>query len=77
LSEQTSIPAFAKERGWIRSHVEALVVDDRDGVDARRLAFLIGNKMTNGAAMKPECLSTVGYGSLNGLDSGFERCDED
>ena len=68
---------FAKERGWIRSHVEALAGEnDRDGVDARRLAFLIGNNMTDSAVVEPECLSTVGYRSLNGLDGRFERPDE-
>jgi len=68
---------FAKERGEIRSHVEAAIGEnDRDGVDARCLAFLIGKNMTNGVVIKPECLSTVGYRSLNGLDGRFERPDE-
>ena len=69
---------FAKERGWIRSHVEALAGEnDRDGIDARRLAFLIGNDMSDSAVIKPECLTTVGYGNLNGVDGSFERGDED
>jgi len=53
---------FAKQRGWIRSHVEALVggEKDRDGVDARRLAFLIGDNMSDSAVIEPEGLSAVG-----------------
>ena len=64
----------AEERGWTQSHVGALVGEnDRDGVDACRLAFLVGNNMADSAVIKPECLSTVGYGNLNGLDgSRFE-----
>jgi hypothetical protein len=69
---------FAKEHGWIRSHVEALVGEnDRDGIDACRLAFLIGNNMTDSAFVEPECLSTVRCGNLKGLDGRFERRDED
>ena len=69
---------LAKEHGWIRSHVETLVGEnDRDGVDACRLAILIGNNMTDSAVVEPECLSTVGYGDLNGLDGRFEGRDED
>jgi len=53
---------FAKQHGWIRSHVEALVggEKDRDGVDARRLAFLIGDNMSDSAVIEPEGLSAVG-----------------
>ena len=39
-------------------------------------AVLPGNNMTNGAIIKPESLSTVGYGDLNGLDGRFKRRDE-
>jgi hypothetical protein len=69
---------FAKEHGWIRSHIEAFVGEnDRDGVDACRLAILIGNNMTDSAVVEPECLSTVGCGNLDRLDGRFEGRDED
>lgn len=69
----------AEERGRTQSRVETLVGEnDRDSVDACRLAFLIGNNMTDSAVIEPECLSTVGYGNLNGLDGcSFERGDVD
>jgi hypothetical protein len=53
---------FAKQHGWVRGYVEALVggEQDRDGVDARRLAFLIGNNVSDSAVIEPEGLSAVG-----------------
>ena len=59
-----AVGKFAKVRGWIRSHFEALVGEnDRDNEDARRLAFLIGNDMTDGAVIKPEWGMGVSTGS--------------
>lgn len=50
-----------KQREWIRSHIEALVGEkDRDGDDSRRLAFLIGNNVSDSAVIEPEGLSAVG-----------------
>jgi hypothetical protein len=69
---------FANEHGRVRSHIEAFVGEkDRDGVEARRLAFLVGNDVCDSAVIEPECLSTVSQGNLDWLDVGLERRDED
>ena len=51
---------------------------NRDGVEARRVAFLILSDITDSAVIKPECFAAVRQGELNGFNAGrLERCDED
>jgi hypothetical protein len=50
---------FAKQHGWIRSYLVG-GEKDRDGVDARRIAFLISNNVSDSAVIEPEGLSAVG-----------------
>lgn len=51
---------FANQHGRIRSSAQGRIGEmDQDGIDARGLAFLVSNNMTDGAVIEPERLSTV------------------
>jgi hypothetical protein len=50
---------------------------DQDRVEARCLAFLIVNDITDSAVIEPECLATIRKGELNRFNGRLERRNED